>query len=218
MLSPSPIASRAPHSVDRGHEPDAARDRGAATTPLDRLDDIALVHCVRRGGSDRLAAFDEIDRRYRRPLTALAGRLLSGSGYDPEDAVQDTLLRAHAALQRDQRPMALGPWLRVILRHRCVDLVREGRRPVTGEVDVDGLPGGPTGGASDAFDAVVARERVRLVLGAVADLPARQRYALSARVMAGESTEEIAGVLGTSDGAVKSLVRRARRELEAVAA
>ncbi|HEX8101927.1 MAG TPA: RNA polymerase sigma factor [Solirubrobacteraceae bacterium] len=165
-----------------------------------------------RHGPDRLGAFDAIDRRYRGPLTALAAHLMLGSACDPEDAVQDTLLRAHAALRRDDRPVALGPWLRVILRHRCFDLVRESRRVVTGLPTVDAVSGG------DALDAVVARERLRTVLAAVADLPDRQRVALSARAIAGDTTDEIAGALGASGGAVKSLVRRARMELEAVAA
>src|ERR687897_361583 len=82
-----------------------------------------------RSGDD--APFDEIPRRYRRPLTAFARRLLGASGGDSEDVVQESFMRAYRGLRATDRPMALRAWLYMIVRNRALDELRGPQRRAT---------------------------------------------------------------------------------------
>src|SRR5688572_20798415 len=79
-----------------------------------------------RSGDD--APFDEIHRRYHRPLTSFARRMLAGTGHDADDVVQDAFIRAYRGLRATDRPMALRPWLYMIVRNRALDELRSPHR------------------------------------------------------------------------------------------
>lgn len=170
---------------------------------------------ARRGDDELVAelrthdpcALHEIDRRHRAALRAHARRLLSGTGLDPEDAVQDTLLRAWT--DPPSGPTALSAWLHVVLRNRGVDLLR------AGSVKRAGPPLQDAVAPDDPAAAVHSREQVRAVTRSILALPQRQAQALALHAVGGYSHEEIARELGTSTGSVKQLVHRARRALEA---
>ena len=93
--------------------------------PLTSLSDDQLVLRFRSGDE---AAFSEIHRRFRSALTAFARRMLHASGHDPEDIVQDAFIRAYRGLRVTDRPMALRPWLYMIVRNRALDELRTPRR------------------------------------------------------------------------------------------
>lgn len=165
-------------------------------------DDAALVRLLRDGCDDALR---EIDRRYRRPLQGYARRLLDGSGHDPEDAVQEALLRAWVSLREDVREPRLAPWLYRVLHNHTLDLLRR-ERAGTARLE-------PRAHARDAADEVIAREQVCEVARAIGRLPERQRHALVHHVLGDESHDAIARALATTPKASKLLVLRARREL-----
>jgi RNA polymerase sigma-70 factor, ECF subfamily len=165
-------------------------------------DDVALVSLLRSGCDDALR---EVDRRYRRPLYAYARRLLAGSGHDPEDAVQEALLRAWASLREDAREPRLAPWLYRVLHNHSLDLLRRAPDPTDGSA--------PAPHVRDAAEEAIARERISEIAAAIDRLPERQRCALVRHVLGGESHEAIARALSTTPKASKVLVLRARREL-----
>ena len=162
-----------------------------------------------RGGDD--APFDEIDRRYRRPLTAFARRMLRGAGHDPEDVVQDAFIRAYRGLRATERPMALRPWLYVIVRNRALDELRRPLRAAAfdDEFALDAVP------AADACADAAQREEMRRIVAEIARLPERQRRALVMREFDGRSHAETARRLHTTVLATKSLIIRARSNLGA---
>jgi RNA polymerase sigma factor (sigma-70 family) len=166
-----------------------------------------------RAGSDE--AYAVIVRRYREPLVAFAARLAGGSHADAEDIVQDALMRALPALRASDRPMALRPWLYMIVRNRAFDHHRR-RRPTDGDERLSLVP---APAHADPAAGAVAREQLDLVVAEIGRLPERQRLALVRRELGGASHRELASELGTSIGATKSLLVRARTSLaEAVAA
>lgn len=165
-------------------------------------DDAALVAGVRMGDPH---AFGEIVRRYRAPLVTYARRLLAGSGQDAEDVVHDALIRTHASLRAAERPVRLKPWLYTVVRNRAFDLRRAHASHVVALPEV--LPDGGT----DAHATVVTRERLEGAVAAVVALPERQRLALVGHAVEGRSHAALAGELGTTPRAVKSLVHRARQ-------
>jgi RNA polymerase sigma-70 factor (ECF subfamily) len=83
-----------------------------------------LLERIRHGDSD---AFCQLVDRFGGRLTAYAGRRLSGTGIDPEDAVQEAFLGFLQSVDRLQHVRTLQAYLFQILRNKMVDLVR--RRP-----------------------------------------------------------------------------------------
>jgi RNA polymerase sigma factor (sigma-70 family) len=152
-----------------------------------------------RGGSD--AAFEAIVVRYRRPLLRHCARVVGDT--DAEEAVQDALLRAHGALSRGDAVRDVKSWLHVVAHNAALNILRARRsRPESAHSAVD---------PADCEDlSALQREALRDVLAAVSALPARQRDAIVMRELEGRSYDEIAGRLGTSNGAVRQLLNRAR--------
>ncbi|HUO69693.1 MAG TPA: sigma-70 family RNA polymerase sigma factor [Solirubrobacteraceae bacterium] len=155
-----------------------------------------------RAGSD--AAFEALVARYRHALLRRCARVVGDT--DADEAVQDALLRAHAALARGEPVRNVRPWLHAIAHNSALNLLRaRASRP-------ECVPN-----AREAIDqedhAPQQREQLREVLTAVAELPARQRDAIVMRELEGRSYEEIAAQLGTTGGAVRQLLNRARNAM-----
>ena len=168
------------------------------------MTDEQLVRRVREGDDDAFAA---IVRRHRRLLLGFATRLMGGSTADGEDVVQEALVRALDALRADDRPIALRPWLFTIVRNRAFDHLRSPHRRWT---DGDGGLRLVVDRGADPAERAVASEELRVVVAAIAALPARQRQAFAARELGGASHADLASALGTTIPGAKSLIVRAR--------
>jgi RNA polymerase sigma factor (sigma-70 family) len=152
-----------------------------------------------RTGSE--PAFEAIVARYRLPLVRHCARMVGEA--DAEDAAQDALLNAHAALVRGAAVRQLAPWLYAIAQNTARNCLRaRAARPATEEAD--------DGGGASADGSAENRQELREVLAAVSALPDRQRDAIVMREFEGRSYEEIASRLGASRGAVRQLLNRAR--------
>lgn len=164
------------------------------------------------GGRD--AAYAEIMRRHRDPVY----RIIAGNIGDPEEALdllQETFVAAHRALGRYDGLRPMRRWLATIALNKCRDWRR--RRAVrrlfafalpldasSAEVPEDrALP-----------DAEVAdRAEVQRVARAIAELPAALREPLVLRTVQDLSQAETAAILGITEKAVETRVRRARAKL-----
>jgi RNA polymerase sigma factor (sigma-70 family) len=162
-----------------------------------------------RGGDE--SPFEEIHRRYRSPLIAFARRMLIGTGHDADDVVQDAFIRAYRALRVTDRPMALRPWLYMIVRNRALDELRSPQRAGVYDDEV-ALAAVPT---VDTAECAEQRDDMRRVVAEIGRLPERQRMALVMREFDGCSHVETARRLQTTVPATKSLIIRARSNLGA---
>jgi RNA polymerase sigma factor (sigma-70 family) len=179
------------------------RARLGLGAPLLRLrPDEQLVSLFRAGNED---AFRVIHDRYRARMLAYARQMLASSSADAEDAVQEIFVRAYAGLRANQRDLALRAWLYRIAHNRCVDELRR-PRPVAVEAveDLREAPG------PDPHARVEQREVLRRLIIDVQHLPEQQRSALLMRELGGMPYADLAGALGVSVPAVKSLLVRAR--------
>jgi RNA polymerase sigma factor (sigma-70 family) len=180
---------------------------------LNQLPDERLVALVRAGRDDAFAA---IHTRYCDRLVAFARRLLSGTGHDAEDVVQDAFIRALAGLRSTDNEMHLRPWLYMIVRNRAMD---ELRKPARVAAELDEVAHLRPAEDSDPVLRAIERELLGDVVAGIGRLPERQRMALVMRELEGATHAEMSQALGTSVPATKSLLVRARGALqEAVAA
>src|SRR3954453_6018204 len=162
--------------------------------------DRRLVDLVRDGYD---AAFEEIVRRYRRPLDRVAAAIVGGRS---EDITQDAFSKALLALRGCESEIELRPWLYRIVRNTALNDLR-GRAPAAAELS-ETLPGGRSAAAE-----VEAREELRDLMDRLQGLPEPQRAALVMRELEGLSHEEIAAALGVSGGAARQVIYRARAAL-----
>ncbi|MBO0870033.1 MAG: RNA polymerase subunit sigma-70 [Micromonosporaceae bacterium] len=167
--------------------------------------------------------------QHRTALTGFCYRML-GSGFEAEDAVQETLIRAWRNADRfDERRGSARSWLFAIAANVCIDMCRSAqRRALPIDLSPPASPGDPLGallpdGAlvhpipdalvlpPDPADQVAARETIRLAfVAALQHLPARQRAALILHDVLCFSAEEAAHLLDSTAPAVNSLLQRAR--------
>ncbi len=159
-----------------------------------REDERALVDACRQGERE---AFDRLVVKYQRDIYRLCYRYVDNHE-DANDLAQEAFLKAWRAIGRFRGESRFSTWLYRIAVNACLNH-RALRRPATEELP-DSLPDPGRG----ALSAVETKDQSRRVREAVARLPERQRATLILKVYQELSHEEVAAVLGTSIGTVKS--------------
>jgi RNA polymerase sigma-70 factor, ECF subfamily len=176
---------------------------------------------------------------YRRELTGYCYRML-GSGFEADDAVQETMLRAWRAAGGFEGRSSVRSWLYRIATNICLDMLRGRQRRA---LPIDLGPASPPVEAllgdwhpddiwispiadervlpehGDPADIAVARDTIRLAfVTGLQHLPALQRAALILCEVLRMPAAEAAATLGTSTPAVNSALQRARATLSALPA
>ncbi len=162
--------------------------------------DRRLVTLVREGYE---TAFEEIVRRYGKPLTRYAAAIVGGRA---EEVTQDAFSKALLALRRDDAEIELRPWLFRIVRNTALNDLRD--RPPSAEVLAEAIAGGQS-----PAEELERREELTDLMQRLQSLPEPQRAAIVMRELEGLSHEEIAKALGLSGGAARQAIYRARRTL-----
>ncbi len=176
---------------------------------------------------------------HRRDLTGYCYRML-GSGFEAEDAVQETMVRAWRAAGGFEGRSTLRSWLYRIATNVCLDMLRGAQRRArpmdlgpASTADSTLCPGLPEPtwvqpvpdawvlpGVSDPADPAelaASRETIRLAfVAALQHLPPRQRAVLILREVLCWRASEVAELLDTSVASVNSALQRARATLDAL--
>jgi len=143
--------------------------------------------------------------QYRRELTGYCYRML-GSGFEADDAVQETMLRAWRAADGFEGRSSVRSWLYRIATNICLDMW------ISPIADERVLPE-----HGDPAEIAVARDTIRLAfVTALQHLPARQRATLIMCEVLKMPAAEAATTLGTTVPAVNSALQRARATLAAL--
>ena len=173
---------------------------------------------------------------HRRELTGYCYRML-GSGFEAEDAVQETMVRAWRGIDGFEGRAALRSWLYRIATNVCLDMLQGPQRrarpmdlgpsSTADSTLAAGLPEHswvqPVADArvlptdSDPAELAASRETIRLAfVAALQHLPPRQRAVLILREVLRWQASEVAELLDTSVASVNSALQRARATLETV--
>jgi RNA polymerase sigma-70 factor (ECF subfamily) len=153
--------------------------------------------------------------QYGALLRSLAWNIL-GDHEDVEECVSDTYLAAWNAIP-PERPQYFKAWLCRIVRNRALDKVRArtrdkrggGQVPLILEEMEDLLAGD-----SDVARAVEEEELSRMISAYLREQPDKRRIIFLKRYYFASSIKEIAGEQAMTQGAVKVLLHRMRRELK----
>lgn len=161
--------------------------------------DRQLVEALLADGDER--AFRELYQRYTPRLFRLVINLLDSCEQEAEDVLQETWLRAAAALHTFRWGSSLSTWLSAIALNRAREVRRSRKRW-----------GDPDAADEAAAPNVSVSERIDLDR-AVSQLPDGYRSVYELYDVQGYSHEEIAQRLGIKPGTSKSQLFHARRSL-----
>src|SRR6266480_5715633 len=184
---------------------------------IERVSDHALLAASETGDED---AFAELVGRYRNQITSYIYRMTN----DYEGAVdlaQETFVRVYRAASRYQTTHAFSTYIYRIATNLAISELRKRKRRRL--VSLTGLLTSGQGEEVRDFDApderplpdanLVDTEQRRVVKKAISTLPEKYRAPLVLRDVEGKSYDEIAAILQTSEGTVKSRINRARNFL-----
>lgn len=132
-------------------------------------------------------------------------RAITGSAWDAEDLVQETLLRAFASLSQLWQPLVPKAYLFRIASNAWIDQCRKQRIEWEENVEPEQLSQ-PV--SVDSLEVTEAMETL------VANLPARQRVIFLLIDVFDFTAAEAASMIGSTEGAVKAALHRARVKLQ----
>ena len=181
--------------------------------PFKDSSDHQLIEAT-KGGDE--AAFGEIMRRYRNPITNYIFRFLN----DYEEAVdlaQETFVRVYFAIERYHTDFAFSTYIYRIATNLAISEIRKRKRrklvSLTGLFQFDNEEAqdfNPPDEKPLADENLVEREQSQTIARAIATLPEKYRAPIVLRDIEGRSYEEIAGILELGLGTTKSRISRAR--------
>ena len=158
-----------------------------------------------------VAAYEEVVRRYQEVAFRTA-YVITGSGPDAEDAVQEGFVKAYRALATFRAGAEPRPWLLRIVANEARNRIRSaGRRQRLALRLAEGYRPGDAAPSPEA--AAVAAEERRRLLQLVNGLSEEDRLVIASRYFLELSGEETAAALGIPEGTVKSRLSRALSRL-----
>ena len=176
----------------------------AATIPMTWTDE-ELVDRSKTGDTE---SFNQLVRRWERPIFALAYRTL-GREEDARDVTQETFLRAFRALPGFKGEAKFSSWLYRIALNLCRDWMRKERRAPIVEVpegvELEQLATERHDTAT-AEDLAARAELSRGVAQAMEHLPAEQRTAILLKEYHGLTFQEIADTMNCPLSTAKTRV------------
>jgi RNA polymerase sigma-70 factor (ECF subfamily) len=190
----------------------------------DQPADASTMQAIANGDE---SAFAQLLDRHIHRVHHFVLRITNRPG-DADDLVQETFLRVwRNAGQFSQQRASLTTWLMSIARNLCIDEHRRSNTRPTGHSVADGQtvldaladePSGIVSREDSGGHAVLQLEQARrleYLRAAIADLPERQRTAITLCQLQGYSNANAAEILNIKVAAVESLLARARRTLRA---
>lgn len=173
------------------------------------MDEATLIAAARQGDTQ---SFDQLVRLYQGAIYNLAYRIL-GDEEAASDATQDAFLSAYKAIGR-YRGGSFKGWLLRIVTNACYDQLRRKKRQPTTSLEAVYLDSAPPWAENEEPEEYALRQELgSIIQRGLATLPPEQRIALVLSDIQGLSYEEIAEVMGTNLGTVKSRLNRGRASL-----
>ncbi|MBW1893940.1 MAG: RNA polymerase sigma factor [Deltaproteobacteria bacterium] len=166
-------------------------------------------------------AIEELLGRYQQKAYAIAYNMCSGDSEEAQDYTQEAFLRAFINIKKFRKKSSFYTWFYRIVVNTCLDGIRrrrmrerifsfwrwgaqKGDRP---EFVLEEPP--DVAETSNPMTILSGKQLTRDVQKALVSLPDKQRIAFQLKVLSGMSIREIADVMGSAEGTVKSHLFRA---------
>jgi RNA polymerase sigma-70 factor (ECF subfamily) len=170
-------------------------------------------------------AIGEFVRRYQQRAYAIAYQMCSGDREEAQDLTQEAFLKVFRNIKGFRGDSSFYTWFYRIVVNTCLDgrrrrrrrerilsLWRPGQREEEPSREVfEEQP--DTGQDSNPMAVLSGKELTREIRKALMSLPERQRVIFQLKVFQGMSIREIALVMGSAEGTVKSHLFRATHSL-----
>jgi RNA polymerase sigma-70 factor (ECF subfamily) len=173
-------------------------------TTLQTTSDAELLSAAARRDS---ACFAELVSRYYKPVYRVVWRMMNGNA-ETEDVAQEAFVKLWANPAQIREAKALKGWLMRVASNLAVDRLR---RKQHADIEAVGEIADPRQRTDASLDGKVASRRVDQ---AIAQLPERQRLAVTLVYFEGMTNIAAAQVMEISVDAVESLLARGRRTLK----
>jgi len=172
--------------------------------PTTQMSDNALLAAFAKGHADAARLLSErlLPKAYAQAFFWLRNQA------DAEDIAQEAFIRLwRMAPNWAEDGTKVSTWLYKVVQNLCYDRLR--RKPSTSLADI----GEPEDSKPAAAEMLQDQTRANALYRALAELPDRQRDAVSMRHLDGMSNPEIAEIMELSVEAVESLISRGKRKL-----
>lgn len=191
-----------------------------ADTP--EVDDTTLVEGAKR--KERWA-LDTLIHRYQAKAFAIAYRMTSGDEEKARDLTQEAFIKVIGSIKKFKGKSSFYTWLYRIVVNTCLDARRKEQRwrkifkfgsaSPTNEAsfDRDLEAHSDNNPMSDPMANLTSKELKREIQAALAQLSDHQRMVFTLKVFEGFSIAEIANLMNTAKGTVKSHLFRATRHM-----
>jgi RNA polymerase sigma-70 factor, ECF subfamily len=181
-------------------------------TSLNALGDTELVRSAIAG---REAGFEELVRRYQRPIAAYVYRMVGD--YDAAlDLTQEVFIKVYNSLTRYRSEFKFSTWIYKIAHNAAIDHLRRHtvrEQALTGSIDGDRREVSLESRRLTPEQESERRERRSEIESVVQLLPAAYRELIALRHSHDLSYDEIAEVTGLPLGTVKNRLFRAREAM-----
>lgn len=178
-----------------------------------------IAHIFEKSTNEAVS-FDEFEglmRQTQKQAFSLAYRL-TGNMTEAEDLLQDAYIRAFRFFNRYDRSMPFASWLFRIVTNAHIDTVRRKTKLKISSLDQGGVDGTKTMEVEDstsAPDAVLTNSSVNEYLQRALDSMNHEfKMAVILADVEGMAYEEIADIMRTSIGTVRSRIHRGRKHLK----
>ena len=184
----------------------------ARTIAID-LETVTEARLVAAALAGEQSAFEQIVRRYQRPMVNLIARI-TGDRDRAEDLAQDAFIKAFRSLAAFDTARRLSSWLFRIAHNTAIDAMRRPRRALvsidhaTNPQDLPPVPVAPA--EPDPVERAALGAALEAALGR---LRPDFRAAVVLRYDEGLPFDEIGHVMGIPEATARSHVHRARKEL-----
>ena len=178
--------------------------------PID-LETVTEARLVAEALQGSQSAFEQIVRRYQRPVIGLIARI-TGDRASAEDLAQETFVKAFRSLAGFDVTRRLSSWLFRIAHNTALDALRRHRPAPLSLDEPDGAAARQTA-APTGPDPVEHAALGQALAAALSALRPSYRAAVALRYDEGLSFDEIGDVLGVPEVTARTYVHRARKEL-----
>jgi len=171
--------------------------------------DLTLQHELPAAARGDAQAYGRVVLACQNTVTAIALAITRDVAAS-EDIAQEAFLKAWQQLDRLHNAASFLPWLRQITRNLARDYLRANRnRPLSGEgAEIAiGMAADP---APSPGERLLQTEEERVATDIISALPEDSRETLLLYYREGQSSQQVASLLGLSDAAVRKRLSRAR--------